>query len=1185
MDNSSENGRPSGQFPSWLSRKPRNRKSLFPILVDRDPSKPHTAPPTASASPRPSTSAVHSESHSRPGTLKYDSSRSVRGATVSHPGTGTPSTVASITFAPHPALLRSSSITSDRSTKSSPALAPPEGNRRHRSSTFGSTSGQSEDTPPTPPFMSGGSGRNSTSTAGRSSLSNLFGLSHRFRQNDMSPRHGSSTNVTIGPSGNASLSNSLTITRDSIALPEREEGETAIQYLERVEDMAPRSQIPCVLSKSGDEFRLAVMRSFMRKFVFFGDPLDMAIRKLLMEIDLPKETQQIDRVMQSFADRYHECNPGIFNSASDAYFIAFSILMLQTDFFNQNNKRKMTKPGYVKNTSIEGISNDVLECFYDNIIYTPFIRVEEDQDVMTMRRRKDRKTLKAAKAAKAAIKNVPSDPTKKPHKQPLDPYTLIFESRLDTLRPPLREGMNLEDPYTYLGSLPLFDRRVLRNSKIGVIQIESSRSRPDAFMSRSGIENPTEAKVGLVDLPIDKVGLLWRKDPKKKTARSPWQEWGVILTGVGLYFYKNSGWVKNYIHQYESHIKHGGAGTSCLFKPPIASFKPDYTLPTDHAVALQDETYKRHKNAFCFFGHNGFEEVFLADSDSDLDDWLAKLNNQAACKAAGISQRGPIGGQYNGQRQRAIRRHENSTSSQVVQTPTGEVTIQRGSIDPKLVQQMSEARKNAVQTKMQGIDEKLVVTTKHVENELRDARHLLLMAPIQQKTRDILVHAADRCRERLKQQRVEYWRLKCHRDILSMDLDEEQREEDRRQAQQRPDIKGQNSASNTLKPNGLDRSTSTNSATTNGTFSNSAAPAKVSSHAPTASQESNAFSNADSTADEAEDFHTPPESANRPSTPETSTQAPKQSHSIHNTPSPQQKSPNNFLHPHRESLTSNYSHTSRLTPRGPRPSLDLQTEASSVSEMQTIVTDDDDVEDAAKSELDEVNEIQESDAERPITPVTPQSATHADDEVPKVNSATSDRGRKHHSHHSGSKHRRNRKGSNSKDLQKEDGSGSKADDDDAPTGLIRDKPLFTVHGKKASIVTFGGEWSANPEETLQRVKAATSSPTGSGSSKDPPNLKSPLSRMTTADDGAVKEDAKQIADGDFSVTPTPGSPNPGQSNSEFSPHPPRNSSIRAHDRRAPSIRTHSSSAVSSRSVNTTIEDDKKKPMREAAVEA
>lgn len=33
-----------------------------------------------------------------------------------------------------------------------------------------------------------------------------------------------------------------------------------------------------------------------------------------MDLSLPKETQQIDRVMESFAKRYEECNPGLFLS-------------------------------------------------------------------------------------------------------------------------------------------------------------------------------------------------------------------------------------------------------------------------------------------------------------------------------------------------------------------------------------------------------------------------------------------------------------------------------------------------------------------------------------------------------------------------------------------------------------------------------------------------------------------------------------------------------------------------------------------------------------------------------------------------------------------------------------------------------------------------------------------------------
>jgi hypothetical protein len=177
---------------------------------------------------------------------------------------------------------------------------------------MGSLGGMSDDNPsPTPP--NGFSGRNSTSTtAGRSSFSNLFSLG-RFRQNDLHPsRHGSPAHGYTGTPG-SSHQNSLSISRETLVMPEREEGETPGRYLERIEaNNVDKSVIASCLSKTDDQFLLSVLRSYMRKFAFFGDPIDMAIRKLLMQVELPKETQQIDRVLQGFADRYHECNPGIY---------------------------------------------------------------------------------------------------------------------------------------------------------------------------------------------------------------------------------------------------------------------------------------------------------------------------------------------------------------------------------------------------------------------------------------------------------------------------------------------------------------------------------------------------------------------------------------------------------------------------------------------------------------------------------------------------------------------------------------------------------------------------------------------------------------------------------------------------------------------------------------------------------
>lgn len=315
-DNMPSPGRPKPQTNhsfAWLSRRNRQRESMFPrpditpLTDSRTSTEPQT--PRASTSARSTTS-----SHGSP--VRASPARQARMAYNTHEvydmashSTSAALAATAIHFAgPGGALFRTSSTHSLRSAQSSPALALPSGVQRTRSSTM--NSGRSEDMhPPTPPMINGSS-RTSTSTAGRSSFSNLFHLSHRFRHSSdpHSPRQGSPGHIP-GPD---SQSNSLSMSRESAVLPDREEGETPMQYLERVEAVVPRSQIASILARKTEEFYHTVMRSFMRKNAYFGDPLDMALRKLLMEIDLPKETQQIDRVLQSFADRYHECNPGVF---------------------------------------------------------------------------------------------------------------------------------------------------------------------------------------------------------------------------------------------------------------------------------------------------------------------------------------------------------------------------------------------------------------------------------------------------------------------------------------------------------------------------------------------------------------------------------------------------------------------------------------------------------------------------------------------------------------------------------------------------------------------------------------------------------------------------------------------------------------------------------------------------------
>jgi hypothetical protein len=79
---------------------------------------------------------------------------------------------------------------------------------------------------------------------------------------------------------------------------------------------------------SSDPFYTRALRAYLEQFEFSGIPLDVALRRFLMEVGLPRETQQIDRVMESFAFRYRQTNPNLFTldgTATSPLFIAYTL--------------------------------------------------------------------------------------------------------------------------------------------------------------------------------------------------------------------------------------------------------------------------------------------------------------------------------------------------------------------------------------------------------------------------------------------------------------------------------------------------------------------------------------------------------------------------------------------------------------------------------------------------------------------------------------------------------------------------------------------------------------------------------------------------------------------------------------------------------------------------------------------
>ena len=74
----------------------------------------------------------------------------------------------------------------------------------------------------------------------------------------------------------------------------------------------------------------------------------------------------------------------------------------------------MQRPDYIKNSSCDGVSADVLGCFYDNIVYTPFIHIEDEVDLknITSKKRTPR-TFTSYSPNTASYKSCPLDQDQK----------------------------------------------------------------------------------------------------------------------------------------------------------------------------------------------------------------------------------------------------------------------------------------------------------------------------------------------------------------------------------------------------------------------------------------------------------------------------------------------------------------------------------------------------------------------------------------------------------------------------------------------------------------------------------------------------------------------------------------------------------------------------------------------------
>ncbi|TIC24957.1 Sec7-domain-containing protein [Wallemia mellicola] len=130
---------------------------------------------------------------------------------------------------------------------------------------------------------------------------------------------------------------------------------------------------------------IEVLKSFFSLFNFENLSVADSMRQALETFRLPGEAQQIARITEVYAESYFSSSPKGINSQDAVYVLAYSVILLNTDLHNpQNRARRMSIDDYKRN--LRGVNDgkdfspELLEDVYHSIRKREIVMPEEHHD-------------------------------------------------------------------------------------------------------------------------------------------------------------------------------------------------------------------------------------------------------------------------------------------------------------------------------------------------------------------------------------------------------------------------------------------------------------------------------------------------------------------------------------------------------------------------------------------------------------------------------------------------------------------------------------------------------------------------------------------------------------------------------------------------------------------------------------
>lgn len=143
-----------------------------------------------------------------------------------------------------------------------------------------------------------------------------------------------------------------------------------------------KSEVAEKLSDQSD-FGKMVAREYLNFYEFEGEDLVECLRQFLASFSLTGETQERERVMIHFSQRYFECNPYSFPSYDSVHGVTCALLLLNSDLHTDHGGDKMTLNNFVANLERIGvrIPKQLTKKMYDSIRKRPLESPQVDDAI------------------------------------------------------------------------------------------------------------------------------------------------------------------------------------------------------------------------------------------------------------------------------------------------------------------------------------------------------------------------------------------------------------------------------------------------------------------------------------------------------------------------------------------------------------------------------------------------------------------------------------------------------------------------------------------------------------------------------------------------------------------------------------------------------------------------------------